>query len=436
MIRSLAAGLTAYLLFWPGRALHGPLPRPWAGAFQESAAKVLSADSSPPDVPRLTRELLALGPDAIPELISLHARHRPGRVEHAALIGAIRAHPWARVREVLSLLCGSDESPDRQAALGVLAELGGVESLRMLMTGAASWKPDGIDPVLERAFRAALADLLREDPDGVALVSAALFELPAGLYHPAIAAMADSGAAGAPEQLARLLGREAGLDPLVLRELRRAVRSPVALVEPIVLGEVRFALRSPDPVLAAEAVTLAIELGDVGAAPRLVECLLSEDHALRELAHRGLLALTGARLPASPAAWSDWLDAEREWWRSSGGELLERIASGEPALVIAALRSALVHPLFRDQLVPAVLNRLDDPSPEIVQIACGVLGQLHARDALPALEALARHEDARVCAAAARAIRRILGERGAQPWRTPGRGRARLTPSRTLQGTT
>jgi hypothetical protein len=409
MIPSLT--LCVLTLAWPAAV-------PWT-----EGARVLreAASSGDRDVERIAEQLGALPTEELPELFGFLASGEvPGEQEgepaleldpvlSTALLESFGLRPPAPVR---ALLGGLDPLTDRtrKAALAVLGEMARADDVDLVMRVAS---PEGAEVSVTRDVRKlateALTRAMERDPRAVWDVRAAYEQAHPGLV---VAIPTAIGAARPPEGLqvlGDLLGRVPELDPIVLAEIGTFAQSVQGPVDSVVVGTVRDHLNHADPRVIRGAALAVSRLDDTLAAGRLVQLLSHDDPNVRTSADLALQRIAGRDLRGDAARWEAWYADELAWRDREGPRCLDQLVTRDRAFVAAALNEVAAHRLFRHELEDAVVGTLSWKDPGIVILACGVIGKLGVRSALPELRALAAGPDPVLAEAAKGAMRALLG---------------------------
>lgn len=384
-------------------------------------------------------ELVALGPDVIPELVALvngratrrlqSARNQPpttwvvGPDRFADLARAALARlPRAEVlRQVQSAHIESDA--DRVAALSVLAELRSAHGLTSVFEIASGFDPLSLrSPTLRGAFEDALATLLVSDSDSWSRLRAPLERLRPDLLSIAANVVMQTRRPEGIAVLVRLLGRDLHLDEELLPTLAELAAQNAWRASPIT-EHVRAYLDHERSELRVAAVQALGRLAPTtrrtsgGAGRPLNTQLLHEligmtddpDALVARAAHEALRRCCRAQGPKDAAAWRDWLAAEEAWWIREQERLAAALTSEDPAGALAAVRELGTHPALAAEIAPLLTQALARDETACALAACAVARELGVARSVPALEPLLFDTDEAVQSAAWDALRELTG---------------------------
>ena len=233
-------------------------------------------------------------------------------------------------------------------------------------------------------------------------------DVPAGLQVELIRALGRSGTEEDLMALADLLGQSAETELLVLIEIGRVGAAVAHPIDEAIRESVRPYLSEADAQMRIEAAATVEKLEDYGAIGDLIRWTES-DGRLVARARTALRALVGKDRGSRAAAWSRWYEAELDWWQRTSQSDFDAIRMGGPARASRVLMELADRRIFRYELVDPVAEALKRSEPEIVVVACSVLGHLGARQAAPKLVEKLSSPDESVRLAAVRALQRITG---------------------------
>ena len=326
-------------------------------------------------------ELVRLGPAAIPELFAcLVAGEVPGpdgdvltlsTLQRATLTTAVGSFPRSEVLGFLGRVAHADSGePEREAALRLLARLGEKRDLKLVLgLGSPVDEDEPASPELRAAFEGALSGIAARDPDALLLLE-----------------IGD-------------LGKKLALWPDLT-----GPEPDLALLE-----KVRGYLGHPDAKLAVLACTAIQKLADASAAPDLIALLDAADPSVRREAHRALAKLTGLAFEADSASWLAWLDAELTWWDADAEACRLALLEGQASEAAAALQAIGQKHLFPARSAELLLLASTRPEPDLVRLACTMLGALHTRAAIPELIQALGHADPGVASSAWGSLKKLTG---------------------------
>lgn len=374
----------------------------------------------------LVRRLVALGAGAAPGLFSLVTGEGVDALfgetgeeawlcpqEHAGALAlqALAQLPLVPVRDFLRAHCSEHPTREtRAAAFQVLGRQASPEGIELLMELCLA----SGDELQQRSLRApaveALSALLRLDDRTIKGFEASLLAAPLPLQHLACEALAASGRAESVRLLAKLLGRDAELDVVVTDGLSQlAERYPWALADDVA-PRLRASLEKGKPALRAAAARALGRTRDAASIPSLIACVGEGDAATARAAQWALVEITGQKKPRTREEWAGWLEGERAWWKDQGLALISGFDDPDASTKLSAsLRKLMAHPLGRDRVGEGLCAALDGFEPGAKVIACSALAALGARRAVPALVDLLVDPTPEVRQAAWAALRALTG---------------------------
>jgi HEAT repeat protein len=380
-----------------------------------------AAESEDNDIERLAKQLGALPPEQLPELFSVLASGEvPGEKKNAAgieldpvlrvaLLESFGLHAPAHVR---AFIAGLDPltDPARMAALEVLGETGRADDVDLILDIATPRGPEAfVTRDVRKLATEALTRTLARDPRAIWDLHTAYEHAHPGLVVGVPAAI---GAARPPEGLqvlTDLLGVVPELDPIVLVEIGTFAEAVDGPVDPMVIGKVRDHLGHGDPHIIRGAALAVGKLDDTLAVEDLIRLLHHSDLNVRSSADSALQRIADRDVRGEAARWETWYADELAWRDREGPRCLDQLMTSDRAFVAAALNEVATHRLFRHEFEDAIVGTLSWKDPGIVILACGVIGQLGTRSALPELRALAAGSDPALSRASEGALRALLG---------------------------
>jgi len=392
-----------------------------AGAAPSAQRAQRAADSGSLFVePRTPQELRRrLEAEAVPELFRMLVEGtapgaaggeplRLGDEERALVREALAARARRELVPFLEELSVSTPAlPARLAALDLLGRVGSADHLELLVRLCVGEERRALEPELRTSFGAGLGAILARDGAGLGRVRNLLSKSPPALAGAIVDALAGVPGDEATRQLAALLGRTPGLDPLILARLGE--RSGGHAAEDSVREAVRHYLAHQDADLVCAAARTSGELRDDGAVEALIGLMEHEQTRVRGAAFAALERISGLAYGSDAARWTQWYHAEMRWWDEESESLLVRIERGHGVEFARAARLALEHRLFRDRIAEAFAQALGRRSVEEVELACRALEQLRSRAGVRGLVECLERSEPGVRSAAWKALRAITG---------------------------
>lgn len=327
----------------------------------------------------------------------------------AALLAALALRPRSELEPLFdSAREAAEDQRPRRTALRLLGEIGGSKDVSLLIQ-IASPPPEsgGVSRDLRVAFEQSLGRVLERAPEGRWVLRDRFTSIGGSLLAPAIRCISRERSEESLELLAGILGRVAGADALILRELARvgdALHHPVGRV---VQTSVRFKLSDPDPFVTVLAIEAAGSLGDHDSIPQLISHLSHEEPLVREAADDALSRLTARKFRGDRDAWQAWYYEELDWWAEESSRCFQGIRSADAALAVRAIRDVSSRRLHVDDLSREVAWGLNRTQPEIVRLTAAALGALGSSAVMGDLVRALDHADEGVVRAAHAALCRI-----------------------------
>ena len=310
------------------------------------------------------------------------------------------------VAHVHQAVRGDPDQSWRLAALELMARHATASDVGILIQLVPEEAGEAAGTALLEAFRAAWIELAHRDP-------AIYSELDRTGFVPAAVALEMVRAAGAVAHprgatwIAEQLD-DPDLVDAALQEIGRVAQALPPARSQSIAAAVRPFLASDEASRRGHALRALAAMGDTGAVPGMIEMLdRAEGGELLRL-HAALRELSGCNLPDRPEAWRAWHQEQQRWWDEEAPGVLERLASEDAGLVVAAIRDASARTLRRDQLAASVAVALrDHASPEVRRQACAGLARLGSDVALEDLVRALDDPDAGVREGAVQALRSI-----------------------------
>jgi len=198
------------------------------------------------------------------------------------------------------------------------------------------------------------------------------------------------------ELLGQLMGADAALDKLVLKQIWLTTRSGVGTSDRWLIEALGEQLTSLDPDCLLFAAQSLGYLGVSDSVPRLIE-LLDHDAARVSVAVLSTLRdLSGQALPADSGRWRVWLSAESEWATRNLSSLPADLSHESAGLAAQRINEYSRHTHYREPLGPVIASAAGHPEPQIRRLAAIGLKQLGAASQAFALVPLLEDESAEV----------------------------------------
>ena len=264
-----------------------------------------------------------------------------------------------------------------------------------------------IEPVLERAVRAAAERLYRRVPDGLTTLARGWRDLPAALRSTMVAAAGAAGDPRALDLLAQALDQPGDLQAIALAELARQ-RAPSEVPDGMFTA-LRSLLDPAKPMLCQSACNALGALGDFESVDVLIDLLEAPWVGVSTNAHRALCKMSGLQLPAQARSWRTWRSRESEWYLHREPALRTEIECGSLQQAKNSLQEISLHRFERHHLSDIAEAGLHRSEPAIRSLACTVLGQLASPRASAALRELSNSDDPADAAAARSALALVAG---------------------------
>ena len=374
----------------PGaRQLDGDLNAHLAELLRESSERGEAGIAS------LSRGLARLGPESIPEVLTLLERGsfegrdgeplelRPDQAE--ALFGALDRFGSAPLVEATEhAVEGAPSASMRLVLLEVLGRHGTPRELE-LATRAATSAVGTLDRPHELALEDTVARILSRDPDGCAPLEFLIRRSEPQLAASLAMAAADTCTPQALEMVVDLLGMEPELDLVLLTQVGRLAASAKRPIDLYCNDSTREYLTAREPQLLRAAALACGRLEDPDAMDPLIELLEHADRSVRDAAHWSVKHMSGLDMPPEPARWRAWLAGERAWREGEARQLLRQLEHEDPARVVNALHELSRRRYQRDELAAEVAVALDDRRVSIRRATCEALGVLGSTVAVPVL---------------------------------------------------
>jgi HEAT repeat protein len=323
-------------------------------------------------------------PQAEPTPLNIYQREL--LLEALAAADPARVRPW--IPEAERLRAGGDRALATCIALRAWTQPPS-EAGRLLVESRPPREPDGTRPLrssgLRKELRSALAHVIGRDPRaaGRSLLDE-LADASEGDVSSVLRALGDAGQPATIETLLSALDID-GVDARLVVEAVAGIGSSFdPEVDRRLVERLCDHLRSPDELLASAAARAIQSVDAPWAADVLVERLWWAEAAAGPI-HDALRSLSGARLGPDARAWSELLQAEREWGEGPMLDTLARVESATPGELIALLRPLGNHRLQRHTIASALSARLGDGYRPVRKAVASVLAQLKSPVSIEAL---------------------------------------------------
>ena len=166
----------------------------------------------------------------------------------------------------------------------------------------------------------------------------------------------------------------------------------------------------PRAVTRCRAAIMALGvLEDQGAVPQLIELLEQDSGGIRDDVLWSLRRISGQQFPASRAAWTDWHEAEENWYEERWSRRVADLGSDDETEFTSAVQELAQHRLYRHEIAHALCPALERDKPEFRQLVCAALADLGSTVAVTALTAVLDDDDEQVVESARAALLKITG---------------------------
>ena len=305
----------------------------------------------------------------------------------------------------------SDEwSPDQRAAgLRILGATGRATDVRALLSGAAPPAEGDAPPRrVSDALEAGLAELLAREPEAWQGLAEYWWDSSDAVLVPVTRAVGATADPRGVAFLGEVLIWRPALALHIATELRALGTCPDSEVAENLAVRLEALLDPEKPRLCNAAVLALGSLGSFRPTAQLVE-LLEPELGVQGNAHWALQELTGLKLPPDQGVWSFWLETERTWFEEKFRRVELLLARGDASVVAAALREAAAHRYERHAVARAIAQVLSNPRAELRVQACDVLGALGSTRITGALVDALDDRSPEVVRAAHAALQQVTG---------------------------
>jgi hypothetical protein len=340
------------------------------------------------DVDRAARELVALGPDAVPAIFDGMVTLRGAA--RLAVTAAIAAEPADDVTSAIRARIEAAPPPGpgealQRAALAALREVGRPQDLDLCLLAAKVLGDETFAP-RTRELTEALDAIYARDPSLLQVVQRSWHTIEARLRTPVARTVGNTGGDGALTFLADLLARDDDRAGMLLSQLGRIAEGVSYDAAAYAADVARPYLNSDVEGIVKEAAVTLARLDDDAAIPDLIALLAEESTGLTGNVHWALGQITGLPLPADAATWAAWQERERLWWAAEARKVFRDLDHREPAVAGGAVRKALEHRLAHHSLARELTVALKHRSPLVRRAAVDGLRQLGSKAVVPELE--------------------------------------------------
>ncbi len=317
---------------------------------------------------------------------------------------------WTRTL-VLSFVQTRAESPltepERMLAVRLLGKVGSREDLGLL-TVLSTPTAGGRVPRGDRvSFQESFTSIYRREGCHPSELRLLYRNAPVDFAAPIIWAVGAADTTTAFEHLALLIGEVEEADPLVLTELTRLGSVLPHPLPDVAAASTRGFLHSSSIEHLLVGIRATQEIEDIGATERLIELSDHRVRAVSTAATGALRQLSGIDRGRGSDRWKAWYEVTQNWWKWEAPDLLENIEHGNDAQASSALLELSKWRFHRHQISPVVARVLQRKNPELLVLACAVLGHLGSWSVVPALVETLADPNADIRSAAVQSLRRI-----------------------------
>jgi len=370
---------------------------PDAGAIAAGAAEIASLG----DVAGVLLD--ALGTGCVPGDGNDGTRLAPG--QRTLLLAAVERLGPATLGRFVAEVARDPASATRvSAALRVLGAAHGTPDARAMLALARA--AEERDLAVEEALVEVLQLAFARSAGNLVALSTEWKELGPVSASVAVRALEPLRSDEALACLRSLLGQRPEYDALLLGAIGNSLAGGFSAgAAELLAQELQPYVRSADGSQAQAAVAALGRLGEPDSVPLLLDVAEGASAPMRRAAFGALRRLGGVSLPESVELWRGWYEREQSWWEERAPARIAAVADeGEVAPELsqrfALARELGEHPLYRDELVAALLPWLAHADPAVRILACQALGRLDSPRALAPLCALLEDDERAVAAAA------------------------------------
>ncbi len=370
--------------------------------------------------------LVALGSDAAPLLFAFFtgrgaeevvlAGERPAspvfdEAVRELFLGVLRSWPAAEVSESLvSSLSADARLHERWVAVRLLGEIGDRRALPSLLTVLEPVSSTHLSsPFVHETLETALAGILARDSDSHRTLRDLVDSIRAAVFPAVVGALERRSDPASVFLLLDLLGREPGLDEVILMAIGEPrPRHEDALFGPCV-GALRRHLAASDPSLARATAHGLGRWRDERSLASLIEMLDNADAGLLRVLRGALREISGIAVDQSEEEWREWWIGQKLWHEEQMPLELAELGTGDPSRVIGALRRLSEKRIWHREIAPEIAYLLRDESITTATSACAALERLADASVLPQLVELLDSTEPGLRSAAHRALLGISG---------------------------
>ena len=349
------------------------------------------------DARAATRGIATLGGPVVPALLAMLAERNVPAVgdlprqglsslqESVVLAALARMGEDAVEAALVQWLAEETSIRARAAALLALGEVAPPDGLPRMLAIALTEEEEALDPALEKALRHGVAGVLERSDRALAVLERN-WRLGRPELIPALAlAVGDTRDPRGVAMLADVLTWHAEHGLLLMSQIQVIGPSPRRSVNRELGLMLAPLLRGDDARLASSALLTLAAIRDEALIPRAIELLEGDSEALATDAYSALRKVSGVSFPPVRSMWRHWHKSEVEWFARDSRHAIDRLRSAKNEEIVAAIRTLSEHRLYRGELVDALAEVLDHPSPAIRVHVCRGLQQLGTEAAVPAL---------------------------------------------------
>ena len=376
----------------------------------------------------IRQKLLALGTDALPELIDLLMgveAPAPG-VAFADLVQQGGGHDElllrtleslpsesvvAAVRDYTMTRLGDKDFDDQLQSMVILGRVGDVDALEPMFEIIARAEPVHLlRPTVQNKIEQPLSQILLRDPRCLRKLSAIIDDVQVELWPLLARAIGANMRHEGIDLLEGMLGHGAKLDGVVLEQLSRLDPRDWREHGGRTADILRKYLHSADRRLRKQAVTSLGQLRYVDAFEDIIVLLDDIDRSVAQGAAHAVQSASGLSWKFSSEEWQTWFSGQQQWLQRIEAEVAPEVLDPEPHRAIRALRTLSERPVFRNRLSEIVAQATTHPDEGVVLFACSSLSALDSPYALSSLVELLAHDSDAVRSAALESLELITGQ--------------------------